>query len=334
MSATILRTSPELQSIIASGRTTRLNRSQPMNRISDLNDLRLFAEVVEHGSFTAAARVLGVQTSKLSRRIRALEEELAVRLLNRTSRSLSLTETGRRFHQHCLALVAEAKAAKDIVDWTQSSPQGTVRISCPVGLLESGISTIIARYVRDNPDVQVLLDATNRRADVVEEGLDFAIRVRLPPLENTDLAVRQLGLSIQILVASPEMAARHPAPTSIESVKEWPTLAMASASERFVWNLVDVEGRVTSWAHRPRLATDDLASLRVAALSGVGVAMLPRELVEADIQAGRLQHLLPGLATTPALVHAIFPTRRGMVPAVRHLLDALVTGFEDMNRKW
>ncbi|SAL74974.1 LysR family transcriptional regulator [Caballeronia choica] len=305
-----------------------------MNRISDLNDLRLFAEVVEHGSFTAAARVLGVQTSKLSRRIRALEEELAVRLLNRTSRSLSLTETGRRFHQHCLALVAAAKAAKDIVDWTQSRPQGTVRISCPVGLLESGISTIIARYVRDNPDVQVLLDATNRRADVVEEGLDFAIRVRLPPLENTDLAVRQLGLSIQILVASPEMAARHPAPTSIESVKEWPTLAMASASERFVWNLVDVEGRVTSWAHRPRLATDDLASLRVAALSGVGVAMLPRELVEADIQAGRLQHLLPGLATTPALVHAIFPTRRGMVPAVRHLLDALVTGFEDMNRKW
>jgi DNA-binding transcriptional LysR family regulator len=334
MSATILRTSPELQSIIASGRTTRLNRSQPMNRISDLNDLRLFAEVVEHGSFTAAARVLGVQTSKLSRRIRALEEELAVRLLNRTSRSLSLTETGRLFHQHCLALVAEAKAAKDIVDWTQSRPQGTVRISCPVGLLESGISTIIARYVRDNPDVHVLLDATNRRADVVEEGLDFAIRVRLPPLENTDLAVRQLGLSIQILVASPEMAARHPAPTSIESVKEWPTLAMASASERFVWNLVDVEGRVTSWAHRPRLATDDLASLRVAALSGVGVAMLPRELVEADIQAGRLQHLLPGLATTPALVHAIFPTRRGMVPAVRHLLDALVTGFEDMNRKW
>ena len=305
-----------------------------MNRISDLNDLRLFAEVVEHGSFTAAARVLGVQTSKLSRRIRALEEELAVRLLNRTSRSLSLTETGRLFHQHCLALVAEAKAAKDIVDWTQSRPQGTVRISCPVGLLESGISTIIARYVRDNPDVQVLLDATNRRADVVEEGLDFAIRVRLPPLENTDLAVRQLGLSIHILVASPEMAARHPAPTSIESVKEWPTLAMASASERFVWNLVDVEGRVTSWAHRPRLATDDLASLRVAALSGVGVAMLPRELVEADIQAGRLQHLLPGLATTPALVHAIFPTRRGMVPAVRHLLDALVTGFEDMNRKW
>jgi len=303
-----------------------------MDQITDLNDLRLFAHVVEHGSFTAAARSLGAQTSKLSRRIRALEEELGVRLLNRTSRSLSLTETGRQFHQHCVALVAESKAAKDIVDQTRTRPQGTVRISCPVALLNSGVSSIISRYIEDNPQVQVLLDATNRRVDVVEEGLDFAIRVRLPPLENTDLAVRQLGLSVQILVASPELAARHPAPSSTESLKEWPTLSMASGSEKFVWNLTNANGQVTSWTHQPRLATDDLASLRIAAIGGLGVAVLPREQVGADIRAGTLRHLLPDLSTTPGLVHAIFPTRRGMVPAVRHLLDALVAGFEDLNR--
>src|SRR3984885_13804290 len=112
-------------------------RSAYVGQISDLNDLRLFAEVVEHGSYTSAARSLGLQTSKLSRRVRALEEELGVRLLNRTSRSMSLTETGRRFHQHCLALVAESKAAKEIVDRTRSKPQGTVRIACAVALLES-----------------------------------------------------------------------------------------------------------------------------------------------------------------------------------------------------
>ena len=261
-----------------------------------------------------------------------MEEELGVRLLNRTSRSLSLTETGRQFHQHCVALVAESKAAKDIVDQTRTRPQGTVRISCPVALLNSGVSSIISRYIEDNPQVQVLLDATNRRVDVVEEGLDFAIRVRLPPLENTDLAVRQLGLSVQILVASPELAARHPAPSSTESLKEWPTLSMASGSEKFVWNLTNANGQVTSWTHQPRLATDDLASLRIAAIGGLGVAVLPRELVGADIRAGTLRHLLPDLSTTPGLVHAIFPTRRGMVPAVRHLLDALVAGFEDLNR--
>jgi len=306
--------------------------SAPMKQITDLNDLRLFAEVVEHGSFTAAARSLGAQTSKLSRRVRALEEELGVRLLNRTSRSLSLTETGRRFHQHCAALVAESRAAKDIVDQTRLEPQGTVRISCPVGLLGSGVSEIIARYIVDNPQVQVLVDATNRRVDVVEEGLDFAIRVRLPPLENTDLAVRQLGLSTQILVASPALAARYPAPTSLESLKAWPTLSMAGGNEKFAWNLVNADGQEASLAHQPRMATDDLASLRVAALQGIGVAVLPRELVVADIHKDRLLHLLPDLSTTPGLVHAIFPSRRGMVPAVRHLLDALVAGFEALNR--
>ncbi len=303
-----------------------------MNPITDLNDLRLFAEVVEHGSFTAAARSLGAQTSKLSRRIRALEDELGVRLLNRTSRSLSLTETGRRFHQHCVALVAESKAARDIVDQTQARPQGTVRISCPVALLGSGVSAIIARYIEDNPQVQVLLDATNRRVDVVEEGLDFAIRVRRPPLEDTDLAVRQLGVSVLILVASPALVARYPAPASIESLQEWPTLATANDSEKFVWNLVDADGQVRSWAHRPRLATDDLASLRMAAVQGIGVAILPREQVSADLQAGRLLHVLPELSMTPGLVHAVFPSRRGMVPAVRQLLDALAAGFEALNQ--
>ncbi len=304
-----------------------------MDELSDLNDLRLFAEVVERGSFTSAARALGLQTSKLSRRVRALEEELGIRLLNRTSRSLSLTETGRRFHQHCLALVAEARAAKEIAEQTRSQPKGTVRISCPVALLGSGVADVIARYAQDNPQVQVLVDATARRVDVVEEGLDFAIRVRLPPLEDTDLAVRHLGPSVFVLVASPELVARHPSPTTIESLAEWPTLSMASNSERYVWNLFDATGRAVSLAHRPRIATDDIASLRVAAHAGVGVAMLPKEIVDDDLRAGRLVHVLPELASKQALVHAVFPTRRGMVPAVRHLLDALVKSYEELNGK-
>lgn len=302
-----------------------------MDQISDLNDLRLFAEVVERGSFTSAAHSLGLQTSKLSRRVRALEEELGVRLLNRTSRSLSLTETGRQFHQHCLALVAESKAAKEIIDQTRTQPQGTVRISCPTALLSAGVAPILSQYLQDNPQVRVLVDATNRRVDVVEEGLDFAIRVRPMPLEDTDLAVRQLGLSTFILVASPALIERFPAPTSLPSLAGWPTLAMANNSERYVFNLLDRHGQAVSLVHQPRLAMDDIAGLRDAAMRGVGVAALPREFVDSDLQAGRLQRLLPDLASQPALVHAIFPTRRGMVPAVRHLLDALVAGFGGAN---
>jgi DNA-binding transcriptional LysR family regulator len=305
-----------------------------MDQISDLNDLRLFAEVVERGSFTAAARALGLQTSKLSRRVRALEEELGVRLLNRTSRSLSLTETGRQFHLHCLALVAESRAAKEIVDQTRTKPQGTVRISCPVALLSSGIAEIISQYALDNPEVQVLVDATNRLVDVIDEGQDIALRVRLPPLEDTDLAVRQLGLSTFVLVASPRLIEQYGAVTSLESLKDWPTLASANNRERYVWNLFDASGQMFTLEHRPRIATDDFSSLRMAAMHGVGVTMLPREFVDDDLRTGRLQLLLPNLASKAGLVHAIFPTRRGMVPAVRQLLDALVVGYENLSRKW
>lgn len=304
-----------------------------MDQISDLNDLRLFAEVVDRGSFTAAARALGLQTSKLSRRVRALEEELGVRLLNRTSRSLSLTETGRQFHLHCLALVAESRAAKEIVDSTRTQPRGTVRISCPVALLSSGIAEIISRYALDNPEVQVLVDATNRLVDVVEEGLDIALRVRLPPLEDTDLAVRNLGLSTFVLVASPCLIQRHGPASSLDALKDWPTLASASNRERYVWNLLDSQGRAFSFEHRPRIAMDDFSGLRLAAMRGVGVTMLPMEFVDEDLRAGRLQQLLPELASRAGLVHAVFPTRRGMVPAVRQLLETLATGYETLNKK-
>jgi len=298
-----------------------------MDHISDLNDLRLFAEVVTHGSFTAAARALGLQTSKLSRRVRALEEELGVRLLNRTSRSLSLTETGRQFHLHCLALVAESKAAREVIDQTRTTPQGTVRISCPVALLSSGVADIISRYALAYPEVQVLVDASNRLVDVIEEGLDIALRVRIPPLEDSELAVRNLGLSTFILVASPALSARHGTVTSLASLQDWPTISLASNRERYTWKLYDGNGQAYSLEHRPRLATDDLSSLRTAAVLGVGVAMLPRELVDDALRSGQLQQLLPELASQAGLVHAVFPTRRGMVPAVRQLLDALADGY-------
>jgi DNA-binding transcriptional LysR family regulator len=300
-----------------------------VDSIVDLNDLRLFVEVVEHGNYSAAARALGVQTSKLSRRVRSLEEQLGVRLLNRTTRRISLTETGRHFHQHCLAVVAEARAAKEVVERTRASPHGIVRVSCPIGLLNSGVSQILTRFLLANPNVRILLNATNRRVDVIEEGIDFAIRVRWPPLEPSDLAIRKLGTSIAILVASPEMIAQHSLPTTLEELRDWPTIGIAKDSEKYSWTLVTHDGVQISHVHHPRLATDDLASLRMAAIQGLGVAQLPLEFVNADLDAGRLVRLLPALQSPTAIVHAIFPTRRGMVPAVRHLLDTLAAEFNN-----
>src|SRR5712672_2385855 len=294
-----------------------------MTPIQDLNNLYFFAKVVDFGSYTAAAKALGLQTSKLSRRIAALETELGVRLINRTTRRLSLTEAGKTFHRHCLALIDEAQAAKDAMRQILASPQGVVRLSCPNGLLHGGVADILARFLAKHPRVRIELDATNRRVDVVDEGLDIAMRVRKPPLEDSDLAMRAFGPDEMILVASPELIAAHGEPKTLEDIARMPTLSMSSGDERSTWRFLGVDGEPAELTHSPRLCTDDLFTLRCAALQGIGAVLVPRLLVANDLEGGTLVRLLPSLKSHVGIVHAVFPSRRGMVPAVRALLDSL-----------
>jgi DNA-binding transcriptional LysR family regulator len=296
---------------------------------TDLNDLRYFAEIVNRGSFTAAAQALGVQTSRLSRRITALENELGVRLLNRTTRRISLTDAGKNFLEHCQAIVAHAEAAFEDVEKIRSNPSGVVRMSCPIGLLEMGMSSIISGYLKRYPDVRLLLEATNRRVDVVQEGFDVALRVRRPPLADSELIIRQLGKSSTILVASPAFIARHGKPAILKDVSKLPTVALGNINERFEWTFYDKDGNAETVAHRPHLATDDLSTLRIAALDGIGVVELPKELVQQYLIDGSLVHVLQDYSSVEGIVHAVYPTRRGMVPAIARLLDTLAADFPD-----
>jgi len=298
-----------------------------MDAFQDLNDLYFFAEVVDCGSYTAAAEALGMQTSKLSRRIGALEKELGVRLLNRTTRKLSLTEAGQTLHRHCVALIAEAEAARDAINQTLSAPRGLVRLSCPTGLLQGGVADILARYLAAYPEVRVALEATNRRVDVVDEGIDIAIRVRLPPLDDSDLAMRSFGPSDMILVGSPALVAEYGEPKVLTDIAQIPTLSTGTLGREHTWHFVDAESRTVELVHNPRLSANDFYSVRRAALRGVGVARLPALLARDDLSSGALVRLLPLLSSQSGVVHAVFPSRRGMVPAVRLLLDTLSEGF-------
>ena len=294
---------------------------------TDLNDLRFFAEIIERGSFTSAAQVLGVQTSRLSRRVTALETELGVRLLNRTTRRISLTDAGKHFLEHCQAIVAHAQAAYEDVEKTRSAPSGVVRMSCPIGLLESGMSGILSGYLQRNPDVRLMLDATNRRVDVIQEGVDLAIRVRRPPLADSELVIRQLGKSNTILVASPQFLSRHGMPATLQEISSLPTVALGNISERFEWTFYDKSGTAVTVPHKPRLATDDLSTLRTAALDGIGITEIPQELIRQDLESRSLIHVLPDYVSLEGIVHAVYPTRRGMVPAVARLVDTLAAEF-------
>lgn len=294
-----------------------------------LDDMYLFTRVVEAGSFTAAARDLGLQTSLLSRRIARLERELAVRLLNRSTRKLSLTETGRSFLQHCQSMVAEAEVAWESVEQTRSEPRGRVRLSCPVQLLHYSVAGIVTRFMVRHPQVRVHVEATNRRIDLIEEGIDIALRVRPPPLEDRQLVIRQLGVSDVAMVGAPSLLAKLPRrPQTLADLEGVPTLAQASAREERTWEFIGPDGAQVTHRHVPRLTVDDFMLLREAVVAGLGIACLPGVVVCEDIRAGRLEQVLPGYRSPQGIAHLVFPSRRGMIPAVRALIDALTAELQ------
>ena len=289
--------------------------------MQDLNDLQFFAAVVDHGGFAPAGRALGMQKSKLSRRILLLEERLGVRLLNRSSRRFSVTEIGREFYERCRAVLVEAEAAEQVVAEVRAEPRGVVRMSCPTGLLSFQFGELVSRFMTEHPAVEVHLESTNRRVDVIAEGFDLAIRVRFPPLEPTDLVMRRLDESSQCLVAAPSLVAAGIA--SPADLRNLPSLDLGPARRDHAWQLHHADGQVATIPHTPRLVTDDMSVLRNAAIAGVGAVQLPTIFIWEDVRAGRLVHVVPDWRPRAGIVHAVFPSRRGLLPSVRALVDFL-----------
>lgn len=289
--------------------------------MQDLNDLSYFAAVVDHGGFAAAGRVLGIPKSKLSRRILLLEERLGVRLLNRSSRRFSVTEIGRAFYERCVAMLVEAEAAEQVIAEARAEPRGVVRMSCPTALLSFQFGELVARFMAENPAVEVHLESVNRRVDVIAEGFDLAIRVRFPPLAATDLVMRRLDESTQCLVASPALVGSPlKSPADLGAL---PSLGLGPPHRDHTWQLHRADGEIATVPHRPRLVTDDMTVLREAAIVGVGVVQLPTIFIWNDVRAGRLVHVLPTWRPPTGIVHAVFPSRRGLLPSVRTLVDFL-----------
>lgn len=290
--------------------------------MDDLNDLYYFVKVVEHGGFSPAGRALQMPKSKLSRRISALEEKYGVRLLQRSTRHFSVTETGKEFYQHCVAVLVEAEAAREVMLRQHAEPQGIVRMSCPTALLEYRISELVCRFMAAHPKVQIHLEASNRRVDLLGEGLDIALRVRFPPLDNSDLVMRVLAESPQRLVACPGFLLERELPKHPADLAGLPSLDWGPPRDH-VWHLQGPQGQEARIRHQPRYITDDMTALRQAALFGVGIVQLPCMVVEEDLRQGTLVDIMPGWAPSGGIIHAVFPSRRGQLPAVRLLIDYL-----------
>lgn len=292
--------------------------------MQDLNDMVYFAEVAERGGFAAAGRALGIPKSRLSRRVADLETQLGVQLLQRSTRSLSLTPAGELYLRHCVAMRDAAQAAAEAVAQVQTEPRGTVRITCPVTLAQSSVGPLLPRFMQRYPAVRVEMLVLNRPVDPVEEGVDIALRVRPAIEDSATLVAKSFGESRGLLVANPELLRRQGPVNTPFDLERLDTVAMSAAGDgRATLRLEGPGGAEHVLHHAPRYLADDLATLQFAVLAGTGAGVLPDYMCRAHLRNGRLREVLPGWGPHPGICHAVFPQRRALVPAVRKLIDFL-----------
>ena len=296
----------------------------------DLNDFVWFVKVVDHGGFAAAGRALDQPKSKLSRRIAQLEERLGVRLIQRTTRQFTVTEVGQTFYQHCKAMLVEAEAAEEAVAALQAEPRGIVRITCPVTLLHVHVGPMLARFMAKYPGINLQLEATNRRVDLVGEGIDIAIRVRPRPFDDSDLVLRVLADRGHCLVAGPDLIQRMGKPVMPSELSQWPGLSMGEGRQVHKWDLTGPQGAKAEIHYAPRFITTDMLALREAAMAGVGVVQLPILMVKDQLASGELVRVLDEWEPRREVIHAVYPSRRGLLPSVRTLVDFLTEEYARM----
>jgi DNA-binding transcriptional LysR family regulator len=282
-----------------------------------------FVQVVEHGGFARAARALGIPRSRLSRHVQALESHLNVRLVNRSTRRFVVTEVGQEVYRHATAMLAEADAALEAVEFARAAPRGTIRASCPVAIAQSALAVILPDFLVRYPAVRLQLHVSNRRVDVLSEGLDLALRVRAQPSGEDGLVMRAFGEFEELLVASPAYLERSAALTEPAQLGAHETLDYAGEFDRRPWELTSAEQRNVPVQHAPRVMCHDFVVLRSLALAGIGIARLPESVVREDLRSGALRRVLPEWTTPQGILHVVFPSRRGLLPAVRSFIDFL-----------
>jgi DNA-binding transcriptional LysR family regulator len=279
-----------------------------------------FVQVVERGTFAAAAKQLEVSPATVTHHVQSLEDRLGIQLLNRTTRKISLTEAGAVFYERAVQILGEVEDAERLASALQTTPRGTLRLNTSVTLARLA-SPLIAEYTAIYPDVAFEVIMSDGMVDMVDAGFDLALRAG--PLKDSSLIVRRLGLGELVLCAAPDYLAQHGTPAAPADLTNHNCLTAVHSFIDHRWGFRSASGRqvveVTG-----NLRSNSVEGLRAAALAGQGISLLPALVVADDINAGHLIRLLPDFATDEAVVHAIYPASRHVAVKVRTFLDFLV----------
>lgn len=288
-----------------------------------LDNMALFVEVVKARGFRQAAEAMDMPLSTLSRRIADLERSIGLRLMNRTTRRLELTEAGNVYFERCVRIVEDARQAHEQLDDFLAKPKGLLRISLPVDFATIYLSPIISGFAQRYPDIEFELNLTSRRVDLIAEPYDLAIRMGRQP--NSSLVASLLATIPRYLFASPDYLLQSGTPTEPEHLARFECLRMGTPQEHQKWTLRH-DGSIHEHLHAGKFSVNSMGMLRTLALHDQGIAALPEAMVKEDVAAGTLTRVLPGWELTPVQAYAVTETR--LVPAktrcfIEYLRDAL-----------
>jgi len=286
-----------------------------------LTSLTAFVRVVDSGGFSAAGRRLNMSTAMISNHVHALEERLGVRLLNRTTRKVSLTEAGKAYYDRCTHILADLEQADYIAGALQSTPRGTLRVYTVTSMVPL-VSSVVTEFLRDYPEVSVNLTMGERTVDLIDEGYDIAIRLTPPP--DSSLIVRSLATWRHVLCCSHDYLEKHGRPEQLSDLPKHNCLRHVLYPFDDGWHFTDRSGATASVKVSGNLVTNSAEMLRVAVLQGMGICLAAGFLVHDDLEADRLVRLLPEYRPVELSMIAIYPHRHQLSVKVRTFIDLLV----------
>jgi DNA-binding transcriptional LysR family regulator len=299
--------------------------------IDRLTGIQVFAQVVESGGFSKAAARLGLSTTATSRHVAELEAHLQTRLLNRTTRRVSVTESGRAFYERAVQILADVQEAEQEASRAAIVPRGTIKLTTSVAFGVRHVAGAIAAFLAEHPGVKFDVSLSERIVDLVEEGFDLGIRIGGTGTEN--IVARRLGETRLVPCASPAYLARHGAPSKPEDLEKHNCLTYEYVSPRSLWRFRDASGRERAVRIGGTLHANSGDFIGQAAVHGAGIVLEPAFVVAADVRAGRLVPLLQEFEPAPLPVYAVYPSRKHLSAKVRLFVDFLVKSFEG-TRDW
>ncbi|MDF3835976.1 LysR family transcriptional regulator [Cupriavidus basilensis] len=294
-----------------------------------LHGVTTFVHVVESGSFAAAAERLDMTRSAVGKVVTRLEQRLGVRLIHRTTRSQSLTEDGQAYYDRCVRALAELEAAEADLESGRHEPRGRLRVSVPIAFGHLCAAPVLLGLARRHAQLRIDISFTDRAVDLVEEGIDLAVRIGKLP-DSASLAARRLGVQHAGIGAAPSYLAQHGMPASVDQLDRHACIAYSHAGVVSPWEWRDAEGQVRRPSIQPQLSLDDVQAIAGAAVAGFGLAWLPSWLLARYVRRGELAVVMDHCSLPPMDIHAIWPQTRYLPLKTRTAIDTLVAEIPPM----